>query len=67
MGVDLGTSVEINLSVGDSVRIVGTAMDGFDGVVQSIDIEEGTCEVLVSMFGQQTPTKLALTEVAREN
>ena len=67
MGVDLGQTVEINLSIGDSVRIVGTAMDGFTGVVQSIDIEEGTCEVLVSMFGQQTPTKLALTEVTREN
>ncbi len=65
MGVDLGTTVEINLSVGDSVRIVGTAMDGFDGVVQSINIEEGTCEVLVSMFGQETPTKLHLTEVRR--
>ena len=67
MGVDLGETVEINLSIGDSVRIVGTAMDGFTGVVQSIDIEEGTCEVLVSMFGQQTPTRLKLTEVAREN
>ncbi len=67
MGVDLGTTIEINLSIGDSVRIVGTAMDGFTGVVRSIDIEEGTCEVLVSMFGQQTPTKFALTEVARDN
>ncbi len=66
MGVDLGTTVEINLSVGDSVRVVGTAMDGFTGVVQSIDIEEGTCEVLVSMFGQETPTKLKLTEVTRD-
>jgi transcriptional antiterminator NusG len=65
MGVSLGETVEINLSVGDNVRIVGTAMDGFTGVVQSIDIEEGTCEVLVSMFGQETPTKLALTEVTR--
>ncbi len=67
MGVDLGTTIEINLSIGDSVRIVGTAMDGFTGVVRSIDVEEGTCEVLVSMFGQQTPTKFALTEVARDN
>ncbi|MBR3267628.1 MAG: transcription termination/antitermination factor NusG [Oscillospiraceae bacterium] len=65
MGVNLGETVEINLSVGDSVRIVGTAMDGFTGVVQSIDIDEGTCEVLVSMFGQETPTKLSLTEVTR--
>lgn len=66
MGVDLGTTVEVNLSIGDSVRIVGTAMDGFTGVVRNIDTDEGTCEVLVSMFGQETPTKLRLTEVTRE-
>lgn len=65
MGVDLGETVEINLSEGDTVRIVGTAMDGFTGIVQSINIDEGTCEVLVSMFGQETPTKLKLTEVTR--
>ena len=56
-----------SLSVGDTVRIVGTAMDGFTGVVQSIDTDEGTCMVLVSMFGQETPTKFSLTDVAREN
>ena len=67
MGVDLGKTVEINLSVGDSVRIVGTAMDGFTGVIRSIDIDAGTCEVLVSMFGQETPTQFSLTEVARDN
>lgn len=67
MGVDLGETVEINLSVGDPVRIVGTAMDGFTGVVQSIDIDAGTCMVLVSMFGQETPTQFALTDVARDN
>lgn len=66
MGVDLGETVEINLSVNDPVRIVGTAMDGFTGVVQSIDVDEGTCMVLVSMFGQQTPTKFSLTEVVRD-
>ena len=67
MGVDLGETVEINLSVGDPVRIVGTAMDGFTGVIRSIDIDAGTCEVLVSMFGQETPTQFALTEVTRDN
>ena len=67
MGVDLGKTVEINLSVGDPVRIVGNAMDGFTGTVQSIDTEAGTCMVLVSMFGQQTPTEFPLTEVVREN
>jgi len=66
MGVDFGETVEINLSVGDNVRIVGTAMDGLTGVVQSISIDEGTCVVLVSMFGQETPTTLKLKEVVRE-
>ncbi len=65
MGVDLGRTVEVNISAGDSVRITGTAMDGFTGVVQSINIEERTCNVLVSMFGQETPTTLALTDVRK--
>ena len=67
MGVDLGKTVEINLSVGDPVRSGGTAMDGVTGVIRSIDIDAGTCEVLVSMFGQETPTQFSLTEVVRDN
>lgn len=65
LGVDLGTVVKINLSVGDTVRIAGTAMDGFTGTVQSVDAENGTCNVLVSMFGQETPTELSLSQVVR--
>ena len=65
MGVDLGKTVEVDISVGDNVRITGTAMDGFTGVVQSIDLEGRTCDVLVSMFGQQTPTTLAITDVRK--
>ena len=66
MGVDLGSTVEVDLKAGDHVRIVGTAMDGFTGVIQSIDTEARTCEVLVLMFGQETPTTLSLTEVVRD-
>ena len=58
-------TVEVDISVGDNVRITGTAMDGFTGVVQSIDLEGRTCDVLVSMFGQQTPTTLAITDVRK--
>ncbi len=65
LGVDLGKTVEVNVSVGDQVRISGTAMDGFTGVIQSINIEERTCNVLVSMFGQETPTELSLSQVIR--
>ena len=61
-GVDVST-VEVNFSVGDRVQISGTAMDGFIGVVQNIDLEERTVDLLVSMFGRETPTTLPISQV----
>ena len=40
-------------------------MDGFVGIVQKINIEDGTVEVLVSMFGRETQATLALNQVIR--
>lgn len=65
LGVDMGTVIRVNLNVGDIVRIAGTAMDGFTGVVQSVDAVNGSCNVLVSMFGQETSVELPLSQVAR--
>ena len=45
------------------MMISGTAMDGFVGVVQNINMEEGTVDVLVSMFGKETPATVALNQV----
>lgn len=58
-------TVEVNITAGDSVRISGTAMDGFVGVVKKVDIENGTVDVLVSMFGRETPATLGLTQVVK--
>ena len=63
LGVDLGTTIEVNYAVGDTIMISGTAMDGFVGVVQNINMEEGTVDVLVSMFGKETPATVALNQV----
>ena len=48
LGVDLGTTIEVNYAV---------------GVVQNINMEEGTVDVLVSMFGKETPATVALNQV----
>ena len=61
-GVDV-SSVEVNFKEGDRVQISGTAMDGFIGVVQSINIEDRTVDLLVSMFGRETPTTLPISQV----
>lgn len=65
MGVEAEqeTSIVVNFSEGDSVRVSGTAMDGFVGIVQKVNIEEDTVEVLVSMFGRETPAVLKLNQV----
>ncbi|MBP3761897.1 MAG: transcription termination/antitermination factor NusG [Ruminococcus sp.] len=62
-GIDLTPTVEVNFSVGDRVQISGTAMDGFIGVVQNINLEERTVDLLVSMFGRETPTTLPISQV----
>ncbi|MBR6069582.1 MAG: transcription termination/antitermination factor NusG [Ruminococcus sp.] len=61
-GIDVST-VEVNFKEGDRVQISGTAMDGFIGVVQGINIEERTVDLLVSMFGRETPTTLPINQV----
>ena len=63
-GIDV-SSVQVNFKEGDSVRISGTAMDGFIGIVQSINLDEKTVDVLVSMFGRETPTTLPLNQVVK--
>ncbi len=66
LGVNLGSSlVEVNIVPGDNVRVSGTAMDGFVGVVQKVDVENKTVDVLVSMFGRETPATLSLTQVMK--
>lgn len=65
LGVDLGTTVEVNYAPGDSVVISGTAMDGFVGVVQNINVEDGTVDVMISMFGRETPATLTLNQVIK--
>ncbi|MBR2283087.1 MAG: transcription termination/antitermination factor NusG [Ruminococcus sp.] len=64
-GIELSSSVEVDFKVGDRVQINGTAMDGFIGVVQGIDLENRTVDVLVSMFGRDTPTTLPITQVVK--
>ncbi|MCM1314360.1 MAG: transcription termination/antitermination protein NusG [Prevotella sp.] len=61
-GVDV-SRIEVNFKVGDSVQISGTAMDGFVGVVQNINLEDRTVDLLVSMFGRETPTTLPINQV----
>ena len=65
LGVETGSTVQVNFAVGDSVKVSGTAMDGFVGIVQSINLEDQTVDVMISMFGRETPATLALNQVIK--
>ncbi len=65
MGVESASTIEVDYTVGDRIRVTGTKLDGFTGVVQSIDLEGGQVEVLVNMFGRDTPTTIALNQAVK--
>lgn len=57
--------IEVDFSVGDNVRISGGSLEGFVGIVQKIDTEAQTVDVVVSMFGRETPATLNLMQVSK--
>lgn len=59
------TVVETNIKVGDTVSITGGPVDGMTGTVRSVDIESQTAEIVVSMFGRETPATIALTQLTK--
>lgn len=59
------TVVETNIKVGDTVSITGGPVDGMTGTVRSVDIESQTAEIVVSMFGRETPATIALTQLSK--
>ncbi|MCM1577774.1 MAG: transcription termination/antitermination protein NusG [Ruminococcus sp.] len=67
LGVDSGVkAAEINIKPGDRVKIAAGPMDGFVGEVKSVDPEENSVTVCVSMFGRETLATLDLGQVKIE-
>ena len=55
--------VVLNYQVGDSVTVVDGYLEGFVGVVDSIDPDKGVTKVTVSMMGKEIPVELELDQV----
>jgi len=65
LGVEREKTVEVNFKIGDSVRITAGTMNGFIGIVRSIDNEALTADVEVSMFGRETLATVSISQVER--
>lgn len=60
-----GTSVRIDLAVGDQVRILSGPLENFSGVVEEVNTATQIIRVKVEMFGRPTSTEVEVCQVER--
>lgn len=64
--MDSGTvKHNIDLMVGDAIKIVDGPFKDLEGKVNEVDEERGKVKVLVSMFGRETPVELDFLQVKK--
>ena len=64
MGVE-APKYNIEVKVGDAVKIIDGPFKDFDGKVSAIDPNRGKIKVLVNMFGRDTPVELDSLQIKK--
>ena len=62
MGVER-REYKLGFDLGDKVKVIDGALDGFYGIVDELDMEKERVRVIVSMFGRETPVDLEFDQV----
>lgn len=57
--------VEVDIKVGESVKVVSGPFETFMGTVEDINVEKQTVKVLISMFGRETPIELEFHQIEK--
>jgi len=57
--------INVDYEIGDLVEILSGPFTGNEGIVQTIDLTKETVEVLINLFGRETPTELAINQVKK--
>lgn len=61
-----GARVEINYVVGETVIITSGPFEGLEASISQIDVEHERIDVLVTMFGRETPVDLHVSEIKKQ-
>ena len=56
-------NIENDMAVGTKVTIIEGPFKGMNGVVDSIDLENNRLNVLIDLFGQETPVEVEIFQV----
>ncbi len=59
-------SVEVGYKIGDNVTIISGPLEGYSGKVRSLDTDNNSVCVVLSMFGRETPVELELDQISAE-
>ena len=65
MGLEVIEFEDLNIKVGDEVRVISGALENFDGRIESISAERQKVKVVISMFGRDTPVELDFSQVEK--
>jgi transcriptional antiterminator NusG len=65
MGLELIEAADLDIKVGDNVRIISGALESFIGEVMEINFERQKVKVSVSMFDRPTPVELDFNVVEK--
>ena len=58
-------NVDTELAVGTKVTLVDGPFKGMNGVIDSLDLENSRLNVLIDLFGQETPVEVELFQVSK--
>ncbi len=57
--------IQLDISIGESVKIITGPFEGFVGTVKEIDEEKQELKVMVTIFGRETPVNVHVSEVEK--
>lgn len=62
MGIEK-ISIDLDLNVGDEIRVINGAFDGLTGVVEEVNEEREIVKAKISMFGRDTSVELEFAQI----
>ncbi len=57
--------VNIDISVGENVKVKSGPLENFSAVIQEINTERKKIKALVNMFGRETPVELDFNQIEK--
>lgn len=64
MGVEK-LKIDLDIKVGDTIRIIGGLFEGQLGIVEAINPEKQVVKTKISMFGRDTPAEIEFSQVGK--